>query len=38
LIEDAERDYERIDELDHYEDEGVDAEEIDLNPEARRRA
>lgn len=38
LIEHAERDYEKIDELDRYEDEGVDAENVDLNPEARRKA
>ena len=38
LIEDAERDYEAIDELDRYENEGVDSEDIELNPEARRKA
>lgn len=31
-------DYQSIKELDYYEDEGVDEQEVDLNPEARRRA
>jgi hypothetical protein len=37
-MENAEKDYERISELDVYERESVDAEEIELNPEARRKA
>lgn len=38
LLENAERDYEKINELDIYEDEGVDQEMIELNPEARKKA
>ena len=38
LMDNAEKDYQKIAELDIYEDEGVEDEDIYLNPEARKRA